>query len=248
MKTPLMLLAVLAAGASLCAQSDSPRSSYSITADFTYASKYVFRGLQFAKDSFQPSIEVAIGDPRNGEFYGNLWTNQPILRHEDDEVDFKVGYRRQVAGGLTLEALATYYWYPEARTGATHHSTEVGVGATYDAGGYAPSVTVYYYHDLDLKADTVEGSLGYGIPIKGIGTSLDVNVYAGTSKADDAEPESGVTVRESYTYYGADVRVPYQLSQNTKITVGAHWATNQNFVPGTPRNRYWFDVGFSAGF
>jgi uncharacterized protein (TIGR02001 family) len=248
MKTPLMLLAALAAGASLSAQSDDPRSSYSVTADFTYTSKYVFRGVQRAKDSFQASVEVKAGDPQTGQFYGNLWTNQPITAHEHDEVDFAAGYRWRVTSELSVEALATYYWYPEARAGETRHSTEGGVNLTYNAGGNAPTAMLYYYYDFDRKANTGAISLGYGIPIPAIGTSLDVSVYVGMSQADDAAPDSGVTVKESYNYYGADLWVPYRLSQNTKLTVGAHWATNENYISGTPRNRFWVDVGFSAGF
>ena len=246
MKTPLLLLAALAAAAGLGAQSENSRSSYSITADFTYTSKYVFRGVQLARDSLQASAEVAVGAPRHGEFYGNLWTNQPFDRGEDDEIDFRVGYRRQVAKGLSLEALATYYGYPRAGTGATKHTVEGGVGATFDARGFSPSV--YYYYDFNLKASTVEGAIGYGIPLPAIGTSLDVSVFAGTSQADDAKPESGVTVKESYNYYGASLEVPYQLSQNTKFRVGAHWATNEKYIAGTPRDRFWVDVGFTVAF
>src|SRR5882724_4464356 len=53
-----------------------PRSDYSITSDFTYTSKYVFRGVQQARASFQPSLEFATGGWNAG-----VWTNQPIKRH-----------------------------------------------------------------------------------------------------------------------------------------------------------------------
>ncbi len=248
MKTPLILFAALAAGSGLCAQSDSPRSSYSVTADFSYTSKYVFRGVQRTRDAFQPSIDFKIGDPQTGQFYANVWTSQPIHQHEHDEVDFTAGYRWRVTSEVSVEALATYYWYPEANHGETRHSTEGGVGVSYSGGGYLPTAIVYYFHDLDRKADTGMISLGYGIPIPDIGTSLDVSVYAGTSKADDAAPDSGLTVRESYNYYGADVRIPYRLSPRTKLTVGAHWATSEKYIPGTARNLFWVDVGVAFSF
>jgi uncharacterized protein (TIGR02001 family) len=248
MKTPLMLLATLAAGASLCAQSDSPRSSYSVTADFSYTSKYVFRGVQRTRDALQPSIDLKIGDPQGGQFYVNAWTSQPLRQHEHDEADFSAGYRFRLTGELSAEVLATYYWYPEANGGETRHSTEGGVGVTYNGGRYLPTATVYYFYDFDRQANTGVISFGYGIPIPDIGTQLDLNVYAGTSKADDAFPDSGVTVRESYNYYGADIELPYRISQNAKVTVGAHWATNEKYIAGTPRDRFWVDVGVAFGF
>ena len=119
---------------------------------------------------------------------------------------------------------------------------------TYNGGGYAPTATVYYFYDFDRQANTGVISLGYGIPIPDIGTSLDVSVYAGTSKADNAAPDSGLTVRESYNYYGADVRIPWRLSPRTKLTIGAHWAANEKYIPGTPRNRFWVDAGVAIGF
>lgn len=241
MKKILMLLAALVAGGGLYAQSETSRSSYSVTADFTYTSEYVFRGVQLAKDSFQPSVEIAVGD-----FYVNLWTNQPFIRHEDDEFDFTAGYKYRVNNALKLEAVSTYYWYPEARTGATRDSFEMGVGTVYDAAGITTRLA--YYYDFVLRANTLTGSIGTSIALPSIGTSLDLNVYAGTAQADDAAPDSGVTVKESYNYYGVDLRVPYQLSQYAKLSIGAHWATNEKYLSGTPRNRVWVDVGFSFRF
>ncbi|MFA5058949.1 MAG: TorF family putative porin [Opitutaceae bacterium] len=241
MKKIASLLAALVAGASLQAQMETPKSSYSVTTDFTYTSKYVFRGVQRARDSFQPSVDVTVGD-----FYVNLWTNQPIIRHEDDEIDLSAGYRYKVTNALKLEAMGTYYWYPEAKGGSTRDAFEMGVGAIYDIAGVTSRIA--YNYDFIRKANILEGSVGSSMPLPAIGSSLDVTVYAGTSKADDAAPDSGVTVRESYNYYGVDLRVPYQLSQNTKLSVGGHWANNENYILGTPRNRFWFDVGVSAGF
>jgi len=77
------LTATLVTAAGLQAQS---RSGYSATADFTYTSKCIFRGIQTAGNSFQPSVEVAAGD-----FNAGLWTNQPIEKHENNEIDLYAG-------------------------------------------------------------------------------------------------------------------------------------------------------------
>lgn len=241
MKKIALLLAALVAGASLQAQMETPKSSYSVTTDFTYTSKYVFRGVQRARDSFQPSVDVTVGD-----FYVNLWTNQPLIRHEDNEVDLSAGYRYKVTNALKLEAIGTYYWYPEARGGATRDAFEIGWGAVYDVAGVTSRLA--YNYDFIREANILEGSIGSSLPLPAIGTSLDLTVYAGAVMADDAFPDSGATVKESYNYYGVDLRLPYQLSQNAKLSVGAHWANHENYIPGTSRNRFWFDAGVSAGF
>lgn len=253
MKRTLILLAALTMGVGLNAQTDSFKSSYSVTTDFTYTSRYVFRGVQVAKDSFQPSVEASVGG-----FFVNLWTNQPIAKHQNDEIDFQSGYRQKVTSDLTLEALVNYYWYPEfrpsaitanslgIRTDVTGHSLEGGVGASYNAGGFTPSI--YYYYDFQLKADTVEGSIGYSIPLPDIGTSVDLSIYGGAAKIDDVAPGYVVRIKQSYNYYGMDLRLPYQISRNSKLTLGAHWAANENYFPGIPKDRVWVDVGFTVGF
>ena len=55
MKKISLLLAALVTGASLSAQAPAPApaaSAYSVTVDFPYASKYVFRGVQYAEVGF----------------------------------------------------------------------------------------------------------------------------------------------------------------------------------------------------
>jgi hypothetical protein len=236
-----VIAAAFLAGAALQAQSEAPKSSYSVTADFSYTTRYVHRGVQRARDSFQPSVEMSVGDA-----YVNLWTNQPILRHENNEIDLLAGFRRKISRVLSVEALGTFYWFPEAGAGETRRTAEAGLGMTYD--GRWGSTTLYGYYDAILKATALEGSVGYSIALQAFGTSLDINLYGGTSSARDAAPDSGRAVRESYNYHGADLRIPYTLGEASRLTVGFHWAANAQFVPGTAKNRTWFDVSFSTGF
>ena len=83
MKKTVILLAALLTGASLAADT-APASSYSITADFPYTTKYVFRGVQYAEGAFQPSVKFTQGD-----FYAGVWMSAPVeapLRHRFAEV------------------------------------------------------------------------------------------------------------------------------------------------------------------
>jgi uncharacterized protein (TIGR02001 family) len=236
-KTAILLTALTTA---VVAKAQDAKSSYSVTTDFAYASDYVFRGVKIADDSFQPSVEISVRD-----FYVGLWTNQPIKRHEDNELDFYAGYKYKVTEKLSVEAVGTYYWYPEAGGGNTRHSNEVGIGGTYSLRGI--SASVYYYRDLRLDADTIQGSLGYSLPLEAIGASLDLSIYGGNVDGSDLLPDAGIKVQESYSYYGVDVSVPYKLSEKSTFTIGGHWAHNRN-LPGVDDDYVWFSAGLTVGF
>jgi uncharacterized protein (TIGR02001 family) len=243
MKKTAILLAALAAGAGLNAQ--DVKSSYSVTTDFTYASEYIFRGVEIANNSFQPSIEVSVGDA-----YVGLWSNTPVVRDragsETNEIDLYGGYKYKLNEALSFEAVGTYYWYPEAGGGATKHSEEVGLGATYVYQGISSSL--YYYYDFRLETDTIQASVGYSVPLEAIGSSVDFSVFAGTADGREWAPDSGAKVMETYNYYGFDVSVPYKLNDKAAVTAGVHYAANDGLPAGVPDSNLWFTLGLSVGF
>lgn len=246
----VILLAAALATTSAWAQPSGGATGYSVTTDFTYASEYIFRGIENAGNSFQPSVEVAVGD-----FSVGLWTNQPVTNSEANEIDIYSGYTIRVSESLSLEALVNYYWYPEANPGDTEDSLEFGVGATWAFRGFSPNV--YYYRDFTLNADTVQGALGYSFPLERFGVSLDTSVYVGSVLARNLAPDafgSGPRIRESYMYYGVDVNVPYRLTSAATLTLGVHYSDVNNLegVGGVTGYRgdknVWFTAGLSVGF
>jgi uncharacterized protein (TIGR02001 family) len=240
MKKTALLLAALTAGTGLHAQ--DVKSTYSVTTDFTYASEYIFRGIELADESFQPSIEVSFGDA-----YVGFWTNQPVTKNADNEIDIYGGYKYKVDDALSFEAVGTYYWYPEAASGANDETYEVGLGATYVYQGI--STSLYYYYDLELEADTIQLSVGYSVPLEAIGSSVDFSAFYGFADGRDWAPNSGSKVMEYYSYYGFDVSVPYKLNDKATITTGIHYAANERLFDGTaPDSNLWFTVGLSVGF
>ncbi|HWA08161.1 MAG TPA: hypothetical protein VG838_01710 [Opitutaceae bacterium] len=246
MKNIIYAIAALSAAAGL--RAEEPKSDYSITADFTYASEYIFRGVENAQNSFQPSVEFTKGD-----FNLDLWTNQPVTRHENNEIDLSGSYGYKVSNALKLEGVVTSYNYPEAGRGATKDSIEGGLGATYTIAGLSPSL--YYYHDFRLNSDTVQGAVGYSLPLEAIGASVDTSIYAGTVNTRDTAPDSSAAaVQDAYNYYGVDVSVPYKLNKNATWTVAVHYAENQNLAGvGGPfgtlgRRNLWVTTGITIGF
>jgi len=246
MKKTVIIAAALALAAG--AQAQDAKKSYSVTTDFSYTSEYVFRGIEQQDKAFQPSVEVTAGDA-----YLGLWTSQAIT-HQDasfakgNEIDVYGGYKYKVNNALTLEGVGTYYYYPSSRSrlGETGHSWELGVGATYNISGFTPAVN--YYYDFVLKSQTTQVSVGYSFPLTDIGTSLDFNVFGGHVDSRDLNGNRPGKSRESYDYYGADVSVPYKLSETATATAGLHYVDNRNVPVGTADNNLYFTLGVSVGF
>jgi hypothetical protein len=215
----------------------------------------VFRGLQRIKgDAFTPSIEATMGNAsRNG--YLGLWTMQPITKHDrvgqNNEIDIYAGYKQKLTRTLSAEAVGTFYWYPEASAidPFGKNSYELGAKLTYASHGITASACGYY--DFRLEAMTGVGLIGYSFPIAKLGTSIDVGFYVGTIGIRNWQPDApgGLPkVRESHTYYGFDVNVPYHISERALVSVGLHYASNQNTPVGTPANKVWFTLGLTTRF
>jgi uncharacterized protein (TIGR02001 family) len=244
MKKTALLLAAFAAMVCVGVKAQDSTSSYSVTTDFAYTSKYVFRGVQQSPDAFQPSVEVSAENA-----YLGLWTSQPITRHYNNEVDIYGGYKYKFNEQLSFEGVGTYYWYPEAHAslGQTKHSYEAGLGATYTL--YGVATTVYYYYDFRLHTNTLQGSVGYSIPIKEIGSSFDLSAFYGLAHTSDALPDAaGPRIHDGSSYYGFDVAIPYKLTDKATLSPAFHWADDANNVLDTNRNKFWVSISLSVGF
>lgn len=256
MKKITIILAALAGIAALPALAPAQQtvSSYSVTTDFSYTSQYVIRGIQRVRgDAFTPSVEGSIGNSVSSGYLG-FWTMQPVTRYQgnsqNNEIDIYAGYKQKLASALSAEVVGTYYWYPEA--GANDpwgkKTYELGARLTYASCGITASASGYY--DFRLQATTGVGLVGYSYPIAKLGTSIDVDAYIGTVGGKNWTPDaSGAKIRESYNYYGADINIPYHISENATISAGLHYASNQNtpdvFSTG---NKLWFTLGVTTRF
>jgi uncharacterized protein (TIGR02001 family) len=225
----VITLAALVACVSLRAQ--EPASSYSVTVDFPYTSKYVFRGIELARDSFQPSVEVA-----SGNWYAGLWTNQPIVDNTDNEIDFYAGYGIPLSDSWSLDTGVTYYFYPEGDDSAgIEDTTEFFAGLTGTLAGFSPSF--YTYYDIDLKAWTFQGSVGYSAPLSDK-ASLDFSATVGRVDTDGGT---------DYTYYGVGVVLPYKLTDSATFNLGAQYSAN-NLDNVEDDDFLWFTAGVTVGF
>ena len=244
MKKTLVLLAALAGGSFVGAADSAapastlaPSSSYSVTVDFPYVSKYVFRGQEINKGAFQPSVEVTSSD-----FYGGLWTNFPILnpkgtKDETTELDAYVGYNYKLSDLVKLDGGLTFYYYPRAHKskGSNEYTEEAYFGVDLALCGFTPSL--YGYYDFKLRTWTTQAAVGYSIPLKDLGTSLDLSATVGR-----VAPGVG----KSYLYYAAGLTVPVKLSDRAKLNLGLTYSgldLNDTRKPGL-----WYTAGIVVGF
>lgn len=248
MKKIATLLAVLAAGYSAQAADatvSASKPAYTVTTDFTYASEYVFRGQKQSNAAFQASAEVGYK-----AIYAGVWANQPLRNGEGDEIDFYLGYGFPLQNDWKIDTGLSSYSFPEfiKGSGSSRIATYEGyVGLTGgNFGGFTPSL--YTYYDFKYDDVTVQGSIGYSLPIKQIGTSLDFAVTYGFSP-NTGRFNSGVA---NNTYWGAGVTVPYQLAANTKITGGLQYAdadgANATQAGFAVKSTFYYTIGLTFGF
>ncbi len=209
-------------------------SSYSVTADFSFVSKYVSRGKQLGRASLHPSLEAATGPFRAG-----VWNNTP-LRNEHDgnltkEIDLYLGYTPKLADKLSADFGATYYWFPRADRSLDYDSFEVFGGLNWALGSTTPAV--YVYRDVVLDVWTVQGSLGYSVPLKQAGTSLDFSFTLGC-----VSPDRG----EQYDYFSVGVNLPVKLSDAVKLNFGLSYTEND--LDGGEDPGLWGTAGVTARF
>ena len=224
-----LILTLLVAGGALAAQPGA--TTYVVTADFPYASRYVFRGLPLAGASFQPSLKLTAGNN-----YAGLWLNQPFGHNPDPEIDFNAGHNFQLDRGWSLDAGATLYYYPQAdpRAGLPGHTVEGYLGLNGTIGG--TSVGAYLFRDFNLDATTAQGAAGYSLPLSARAT-LSLSAAVGC-----VLPDHGA----SYVYGSLGAAVPCKVSDTAMFTVGANWATHD--LAGVGKNRLWLTAGLTVTF
>jgi uncharacterized protein (TIGR02001 family) len=230
MKKTSLLLAALLTGVSLTAD-ESASSSYSVAVDFPYVSKYVFRGIQYAEGSIQPSIKIT-----SGSAYSGVWSNQPATSNIDNEFDFYAGYGFDLGNGWSVDVGATLYYYPEldTSTGLDDQTFEGYVGLNGSIEGV--TVGLYAFQDFTLEAFTLQGNLGYSIPIDEK-TSMGLAATLG-----HVSPDAG----ENYTYYSVGVQFPHKLTDTATLTAGVNWASHD--LDGVEDNHLWFNLGLTVTF
>lgn len=212
---------------------------FSASSDLTIASRYVFRGQKLAENTLHPSFELS----GNG-LYAGVWAALPLeqLPNWGDEFDFNAGYSPKISEKTTLDIGYTYYYYTNSSAptgGGVPSTSELYCGATYSVAGFTPAAYVYYDFDEAAGAFTAIGSLGYSLPLKGLDTTLELNLSIGR-----VLPEGD---GEEYTYESAEVSFPFEITESLTLRLGGGYANN-NLDDVAEDDTFWFSAGVRVGF
>lgn len=213
MKKTLFILAASLAAASAFAQTpvaEPVRSAYSVTADFTYVTDYVFRGVQRAEESLQPSVKFT-----SGNFYAGVWSDIPLDKGYELQVDAFAGYHFSLSRNWKLDAGARLYNYPGLDTpGADKTTFEPYVG--FNGKLFGLTSGTYAFYDTTLKVSTFQQSLGYEIVLdKKYSLLL-------TGSGGMVDPDAGA----KYNYWNFGLMIPCKVNQRMTFTFGIQYAAN----------------------
>lgn len=241
-KKTLLALAVLTAGVSAQAQTAvaAQSSALSVTADISYVSEYVFRGVSFAGDSIQPSVKATYGD-----FYASVWNSDDLNSglQSFNETILTAGYGYKLSDSIKLDVGVIRYLYDGQ---SDFDSTELYVGASVDT-ILKPSFYAYYNNEIEESGvATYTASIGHSIALSVIGSSLDLSALVGFVNAYD---------NEEYVYGVISAAVPYKLNENATLTFGVAYVANDDDSLGggvttldNGNNEVVYKVGLAIGF
>ena len=242
LKTTSLLLGVLGLGAlSALAQTPPPAAPVAPAAPssswvFTpsVASQYMFRGTRLGGPSFEPALEFDSGSLAVG-----VWANIPIAKkvvgQSDPEFDFYGSYSIDVIkDSVTVVPGFTIYTYPNAEenNGFYKATYEPNVALNYSVAGFKFTPKLYY--DLKLKGPTYEFTAAYVVPLTDAKTELDFTATIGTFKWTDYAPNqvnslgAPADVKNYGDYYLVGVAAPFQMSANSKLTIGVAYTKGSN--------------------
>jgi hypothetical protein len=217
--------------------------------DAGYASAYVFRGVERARDSAQLGLEF-----NRGNFRAGAWLNQPFDGDDVRETNLNAAYAWQPADALSLEVSLAHAWFAQVPGGGVDRSFEAGVSAILaPLQGFTPAFA--YYHDFRFDADTTQLSMARSIALTKIGAFLELNFFAGLVNGRDWRPDAaGVRHRDSYGYWGGQVHLPYRVGPHSTMVAGVHYAdTFGRSVAKGPFGRasagkFWVTLGVNLDF
>lgn len=247
---------LLAAGAVMAlsagsAQADHWVDDISVSTTWAYESKYIFRGVQFAEDSFQPDVQFTYKD-----FYIGAWASLPVGDDEvafGDEIDLYAGYNLTLSELVSATVGVTYYMFPDVASGffdtldeedgTGANTVEPFVSFSFDT-VLSPALSVYY--DFMFETVTIEGGLSHSFPIM-----EKVALSIGGTVGYVADDDDGA----DYAYGSVTADLGYTFTDNVSASLGVRYGVSSertffdDVVAGTfDKSGFWGGVSVSAGF
>jgi uncharacterized protein (TIGR02001 family) len=231
MKKTILALATLATSLSASA-AEGQSNPLAVSLDATYVSTYVFRGLETAGASIQPSLEANYRD-----FYAGVWYSDDFAGQVASETDLYAGYNFALTEIFSADVGLTRYLY-ERQNG---DSTEAFVGVQANV---LLSPRFYSYYDLDNESTTYIASIGHSVPVAKLGLQVDLSALVGLVQRTNGSAD--------YTYWGVGAAIPYQLSENAKLTAAVNYSnvgdSNPSGAISSEQDQVVYSLGVAVGF
>jgi uncharacterized protein (TIGR02001 family) len=244
MNKKIIALAAVALGAiSVSAQEEATGPKLAGSLGVAYDSLYVFRGVQFAENILEPSVNLTYGD-----FYTGLWFALPMKNSNQyaTEMDFTFGYGLAINDLIKLDMGATRYTYddiPDRFFDGDSNTTEFYLGAVFDL---PLSPALYVFRDIDAESATAEIRLSHTFELaNGFGIGL-AGAFGHTSIEKFSE--------SNCYYYNASANLSYAVSEASSLSVGGRFGgSDKDQVYGALGNGMknyvaWFGASFTTSF
>lgn len=204
-----------------------PTPAVAVTLTPTVVSHYMFRGQLLGGLSFQPAVEAAIGSTTVG-----LWSNFPVEDKvpgvSDPEFDLYASNTITLNDAANVVVGFTYYYYPRSDLNAGFYRATFEPNVAFNYTYQGVKLTPKVYWDFTLDGPTYELSAAYALPLKDLGTELDFTAVGGTYKLKDVSRNTTPDYKAWGDYWLVGVSSPFQLTKNSKITVGFAFTKGSN--------------------
>ena len=125
-------------------------SQIETSSTLTLVSRYIFRGSDIIRNnrpSVQPSLTLNLG--KSG-LWCNLWSAIALVDTDFVELDFIVGYDKDLSKDITLSTGVGYFTFPSSPNYPDKNSTspEIYLGTTFSSIPLSPRLTAYYDFNL----------------------------------------------------------------------------------------------------
>ncbi|MGE9290372.1 MAG: TorF family putative porin [Puniceicoccales bacterium] len=212
----------------------------SLSTILSFESKYIFRGEEQGKESFQPSLEA--GHPLGpGDLYVGIWASQDISGDPSDEVDFYAGYSLPLTPIFAISGGFTYYWYPDEGS-VPSHEEEPYLGIYADL-PLQPAAFVYYNFALEQLLLELSVGEGFTLTEKSL---IRTGLSLGLAQANDANSDqvSGKP-HNSYGYFQVYADLVYEFNPISSASLGIRYSGRED--SGYTDYLYW-GASVSFGF
>ncbi len=204
------LLIFAALTASLGAWEDEPRT----TLGFGFASRLAVDGIERAEAGATAGVDFSFAG-----FRSDVAIHRSFRRAEPRVSRLALRQSWTLGEEFSVGLSAKHSRQDEVPAGMTRHSSQLGAVLTWTClDGWTPSVA--YHRDIRLQADLAEIRLARSFALTNLGAFLEWSAFAGWIDAADARPDAaGAAVRDAFSYYGAEARLPYRIGERTMVVV-----------------------------